>query len=185
MAACECYIAMLEMDDYLWALNIEEQQVVVEPMEYLEEISLDDNIPSRITCIGTQANPLVCKELDLFLKNIQDAFTWSHKDTPRINPSVMVHKLNVSSSFLPIRQKKRVFAQERDKAIAKEVRKLLEAKFNREVYYPEWLANVVMVKNANGKWRMCIDFADLNRAYLKDSYPFLHIDLLVDSTTGQ
>ena len=70
---------------------------------------------------------------------------------PGINPSVMVHKLNVSPSFLPIRQKKRVFAQERANAIAEEVRKLLEADFIREVYYPDWLANVVMVKKANGK----------------------------------
>ena len=48
---------------------------------------------------------------------------------PGIDPSIMVHKLNVSSLFPPVRQKKRVFAQEREKAIAEEVRKLLEADF--------------------------------------------------------
>ena len=63
----------------------------------------------------------------------------------------MVHKLNVSSTFPQVWQKKRVFAQEWDKAIAEEVRKLLEADFIREVYYPDWLANVVMVKKANEK----------------------------------
>ena len=71
---------------------------------------------------------------------------------PRIDPSVIVHKLNVNPASSPIRQKKRVFAQKRDIAIAEEVRKLLEADFIREVYYPDWLANVVMVKKANGKW---------------------------------
>ena len=75
-----------------------------------------------------------------------------------------------------------MFAQERDKAIAEEVRKLLEAGFIREVYYPDWLANVVMVKKPNGKWRMCVDFTDLNRACSKDSYPLPQIDTLVDST---
>ena len=49
-----------------------------------------------------------------------------------------------------------MFAQEWDKAIAEEVRKLLEADFIREVYYPDWLANVIMVKKANKKWRMCV-----------------------------
>ena len=88
----------------------------------------------------------------------------------------------MSPSFSPIRQKKRVFAQERDKAIAEEVQKLLEADFIREVYYPDWLANVVMVKKANGKWRMCVNFTDLNKACLKDSYPFSWIDTLVDLT---
>ena len=97
-----------------------------------------------------------------------------------IDPSVMVHRLNVSPSFPPIWQKKRVFAQERDKAIADEVRKLLEAGFIQEVYYPDWLANVVMVKKANGNWRMCVDFTDLNKACSKDSYPLRRIDTLVD-----
>ena len=65
-----------------------------------------------------------------------------------------------------------------------EVNKLLTANFIREVHYPEWLANVVMVKKANGKWRMCIDFTDLNQAYPKDSFPLPRIDQLVDSTAG-
>ena len=43
-----------------------------------------------------------------------------------------------------------------------EVDKPLTAKFIREVYFPEWLANVVMMKKANRKWRMCADFTDLN-----------------------
>ena len=98
---------------------------------------------------------------------------------PRIDPSFIVHKLNMNPTSSPIQQKKRVFIPKRDKAIAKEVKKLLEAGFIREVYYPDWLANVVMVKKANGKWRMCVDFIDLNRACPKDSYPFPRIDTLL------
>ena len=101
---------------------------------------------------------------------------------PGIDPLVMVHRLNVSPSFPPIRQKKRMFAQERDQAIAEEVRKLQEAGFIREFYYPNWLVNVVMVKKANRKWRMRVDFTVLNKACPKDSYPFLRVDILVDST---
>ena len=65
-----------------------------------------------------------------------------------------------------------------------EVEKLLTAGFIREVYYPEWLANVVIVKKSNGKWRMCVDFTNLNNACPNDSFPFPRIDQLVDSTTG-
>ena len=57
-----------------------------------------------------------------------------------------------------------------------EVNKLLVANFIQEVYYPKWLANVVMVKKANGRWRMCVDFMDLNQAYLKDRFPLPRID---------
>ena len=102
MVAYECHIAMLEMDDHLQALNIEERRIAVEPTENLEEISLDDNIPGRVTCIGTQANPLVRKELALFLKNNRDVFAWSHEDMPGISMNTMVHKLNIYPSFPPV-----------------------------------------------------------------------------------
>ena len=58
-----------------------------------------------------------------------------------------------------------------------EVNKLFAANFIREVYYPEWLANVVMVKNANGKWRMCVDFTNLNQACPKDNFPLPRMNL--------
>ena len=61
-----------------------------------------------------------------------------------------------------------------------EVERLLTAGLIQEVYYPQWLANVVMVKKSNGKWRMCVDFTNLNNACPKDSFPLLRIDQLVD-----
>ena len=64
----------------------------------------------------------------------------------------------------------------------KEFRNLQDVDFIRKVYYPDWLANLVMVKKANGKWRMCVDFTDLNKACPKDSYPFSRVDVLVNST---
>ena len=102
----------------------------------------------------------------------------------RIDPNAITHYLNVYPSSKPVRQKKRVFAPKRDNAIKEEVQKLTIAQFIREVYYPDWLANVVMVKKANGKWRMCVDFTNLNKACPKDSYPLPRIDQLVDSTVG-
>ena len=101
-----------------------------------------------------------------------------------IDPSVITHQLNMYPSSKLVRQKKRVFAPEQDKAIKEEVQKLISTQFIREVYHLDWLANVMMVKKANGKWRKCIDFTDLNKAYPKDSYPLPRIDQLVDSTAG-
>ena len=101
---------------------------------------------------------------------------------PEIDPSIMVHKLNMSPVFPPICQKKKVFAWERDQAIAEKVCKLQEVDFIREVYYPNWLVNLVMVKKSNKKWRMCADFIDLNKACPKDSYPLPWVDILVDFT---
>ena len=78
----------------------------------------------------------------------------------------------------------RIFAPKHNKAVTEEVKKLLEVDFIREVFYPDWLANVVMVKKSNGKWRICVDFIDPNKACLKDSFPLPRIDQLVDLIAG-
>ena len=156
---------------------------MAEPVEELKKITLDESRPEWTIRMGTLASLPIRRALAAFLRMNLDVFAWSHEDMPGIDPSVIVYRLNVNLAYSPIRQKKRVFTQKQDKAIAEEVRKLLEAGFIREVYYPDWLANVVMVKKANRKWRMCVDFMDLNKACPKDSYPLPRIDTLVDSTT--
>ena len=137
MAARECYIAMLELEDYQQTMYIREQWTAPELVEELEEITLDESRPERRTRMGTLASPLIHQNLTGFLRMNQDVFAWSPEDMPGIDPSVIVHRLNVNPTSSPIQQKKRVFAHERDKAIADEVRKLLEVGFIREVYYPD------------------------------------------------
>ena len=101
-----------------------------------------------------------------------------------IDPAVITHRLKVRPSFKPVKQKRRSFAPERQKAINEEVGKLLQENAIREVEYPKLLANVVLVKKANGKWRLCIDFTYINRACPNDSFPLPRIDLIVDATAG-
>jgi hypothetical protein len=63
------------------------------------------------------------------------------------------------------------------------VERLLESGAIREVQYPVWLSNTVVVEKKNGKWRVCIDFTDLNKACLKDPFSLPRIDQLVDSAS--
>ena len=101
---------MLEMDDSLQTRCIEEQWTVAKPMEGLEEVLLDNSRPERTIRIGTLDSTLVRQAFIAFLKDNQDVFAWSHEDMTGIDPLIIVHKLNVSPSFPPICQKKRVFA---------------------------------------------------------------------------
>ena len=139
------------MDKQVETLNIEEKRVVAEPTEALADISLDESNPERCTRVGVDLEGKIKEDLVQFLKKNIDVFAWSHEDMPGIDPSIITHRLNVCPSFKPVRQKKRVFAHERDNAVKDEVQKLMATKFIREVYYPDWLANVVMVKKAIGK----------------------------------
>ena len=69
-----------------------------------------------------------------------------------IHPSVASHRLNILPSSRPVRQRVRRFHLDRQKIIWDEVDKLLEVGFIREVEYPDWLANVVVVPKKEGKW---------------------------------
>jgi hypothetical protein len=73
---------------------------------------------------------------------------------------------------------------ERIEAIEKQVKELLDAGFFREIRYAEFLSNVVMVKKANGNWRMCTNYTDLNKACPKDPFPLPYIDKLVNNSAG-
>ena len=140
--------------------------------------------PLKTVQVGAQLPEEERTRLLEFLRANTDMFAWSAADMPGIPPEVITHRLNVDPSCRPVRQKKRSFAMERQKAINEEVEKLLAAGFVREVQYPSWLANVVMVRKSSGKWRICVDYTDLNRACPKDSFPLPKIDQLVDTTSG-
>ena len=96
MAARECYIAMLEFEDYQQTMYIGEQRTVAKPVEELEEIILDESRPEQMTRMGTLASPLIRQDLVGFLRMNQDVFAWSHEDMPGIDSSVIVHILNVN-----------------------------------------------------------------------------------------
>jgi hypothetical protein len=111
-----------------------------------------------------------------FLRANADIFAWSPSDMPGIPREVAEHSLNILPHSRAVQQRLRRFDEERRRAIGAELRKLLEAGFIKEVLHPTWLANPVLVKKKNGKWRMCIDYTSLNKACPK--VPFLcHISI--------
>ena len=139
LATRECYLAMSAMDEQMQTMNIEERRILAEPIEVLEDVLLDESNPEKFTKIGTSMGEKTKQDLIGFLKKNTDVFAWSHKDMPRIDPSVITYRLNVSPSYKPVRRKKWVFSPERDNAIKEEVHKLVTTEFVREVYYPDWL----------------------------------------------
>ena len=153
------------------------------PSEELEPVQLGDQ-PEHLVYIGSKLAEDIRSSLIRFLEQNMEAFAWKQEDMGGVDPAVITHRLNINPSFKLVKQKRRSFALERQKVINEEVGKLLQAKAIREVEYPEWLANVVLVKKANDKWRLCIDFTDINRACSKDSFPLPRIDIIVDATVG-
>ena len=168
---------MASKESHTWIIKEKSPETI----EALETVELVEGEPTKVKNIGANLSPGMKKGVVEFLKRNLDVFAWSHKDMPGISENVIQHQLNMDPGKKPVQQRRKVFALERNKAIMDEVNKLLAAKFIREVYYLEWLANVVIVKKANGKWRMWVDFSNLNQACPKDSFPLPPIDQLVDS----
>ena len=174
--AKECYSASMKQKTvdniYLDELDMRDEVLTrPEPSEELEPVSLDDD-PEHLAYIGSKLAEDLKSPLTHFLRQNKDVFAWKQADMGGIDPTIITHRLNVSPFFKPVKQKRRSFALERQKAMNEEVGKLLQAGAIREVEYPEWLANVVLVKKANGKWRLCIDFTDVNKSMPKRQFPF-------------
>ena len=116
------------------------------------------------------------------LREYLDVFAWTPEEMPGIDSKVIFHSLGVDPAHRPVMQKRRRSAAHHVAVVMEEVDKLLHAKAIREVHYPEWLSNMVVVKKKNGTWRVCVDFTSLNKACPKDSFHMPKIDQLVDST---
>ncbi|XP_019151001.1 PREDICTED: uncharacterized protein LOC109147799 [Ipomoea nil] len=102
---------------------------------------------------------------------------------PGVDRSIISHRLVVDPSHRPVIQKKRYLANDRREFVKKEVSTLLAAGHIREVKYPDWFPNLVLVPKPPA-WRMCVDYTDLNKACPKDPFPLPRIDQLVDKTAG-
>ncbi|RYR34843.1 hypothetical protein Ahy_A10g049885 [Arachis hypogaea] len=124
------------------------------------------------------------EELSQLLKQNRDLFAFTPADMPGINPDLMSHHLAVDPQAKPVAQRRRKMSPDRAAEIKKQVKALLEANFIRELPYTTWLANVVLVRKSNRKWRMCVDYTDLNKACPKDAFPLPNIDGLVDAASG-
>ncbi|GJV94850.1 reverse transcriptase domain-containing protein [Tanacetum coccineum] len=148
------------------------------------QVAIHPEYPEQTIAIGSTLTEEGQKELCGLLRCHLGVFAWKPADMTGVPRHVAEHRLNIREGFLPVRQKKRGQAPERNKAIREEVEKLVDAGIMKEVHYHSWLSNPVMVKKHDDNWRMCVDFKDLNKACPKDGYPLPEIDWKVESLCG-
>ncbi|XP_056843167.1 uncharacterized protein LOC108808448 [Raphanus sativus] len=152
--------------------------------EPVVSIYLDESYPERCVEIGANLREPLKAELIACLQNNLNTFDWTAEDMPGIDISITCHKLNIDQTHKPVKQKRQKLGPERATAVNEEVEKLLKVRSITEVKYPDWIANPIVVKKKNGKWRVCVDFTYLNKACPKDCFPLPHIDRPVEATAG-
>ena len=151
--------------------------------EDLVKITIEDD-PEKFFQVGSQLPQQEREELVEFLKQNIDVFAWNTYEAPRVDPNFICHHLNVNPLVIPKKQLLRRPSKEHAEAVRQKVTKLKQAGTIKKVFYPEWLANTVVVKKKSGKWQVCVDFTDLNRACPKNPFPMPKIEQLVDATVG-
>ena len=120
--------------------------------------------------------PIEKAELVKFLKPNIDVFAWNAYNISGIDPGWACHQLNISPKVVQRKQPPRRSSKDHVEAIRTEVNKLKQARAIKEIFYLEWLANTVVVKNKNRKWQVCVDFTNLNKVCPKDSFLIPRID---------
>ncbi|GJT68198.1 reverse transcriptase domain-containing protein [Tanacetum coccineum] len=157
---------------------------VIQTAEERIKVAIHPEYPEQTITIGStiieEGRMALC---ELLRRNL-DIFAWKPEDMIGVPRYLAEHCLNVREGCLPVRQKKRSQAPERNKAIQEEVGKLVDACIMKEVHYHRCLSNLVMVKKHDNSWRMCVDFKDPNKACPKDRYPLPKIDWKVQSLCG-
>jgi hypothetical protein len=143
-----------------------------EAAEQTKEVPLDPTAPEgKALRISSTLNPKLEVVLIDFLHTNTDIFAWIPSDMPGTLREVAEHSLDILPHSRAVQQWLRRFHEERRRAIGVELQKLLKAGFIKEVFHPTWLANPVLVKKNNGKWRMCVDYTSLNKACPKVPFP--------------
>ena len=152
-------------------LCLQKEESTAELIEELIEVQVDPSEPSRVVKISKGLQGELAQQLTEFMCQNLDVFAWIHVDMVGIHPEIMCHQLNIDPQAKPVRQKRRALDADYYKVLQDEVDLLLKIGFIKESYYPDWLANLILVVKLNGKWRTYIDFTNLNKLCPKDGFP--------------
>lgn len=154
------------------------------PTKDTKVVQIDPDDASKTVRMGCGlSNKHELTLIDFLLRN-QDFFAWKPSDMLGIPREGAEHSLNILPGAKPVKQHLRCFDNKKQKATEEEIARLLAVGFIKELFHPEWIANLILVQKKNGAWRMCVDYTNLNKACPKVPYLLPRINQLVDSATG-
>jgi hypothetical protein len=159
--------------------------ILVPPKEVdVMKIDLGTSDPSKTATISSHLPKEFKLALANFLWDNNDIFAWKLTDMPGVPRKLAEHIIDLNEGSKPVKQRLRRFSPNKKADIKKEIMKPLVAGFILEILHPDWLANPVLVQKDSNKWRMCVEYMNLNKYCPKDPFGLLCIDHIVDSTAG-
>ncbi|XP_030508935.1 uncharacterized protein LOC115723586 [Cannabis sativa] len=184
----ECYNTALKIAEKKKSVNViyllkapllRHEFFRIEEIPHTEKPDLDPRILDYTNIAQAAEETIDQERLVTFLKQNLDVFAGKHSDMVKIPPEVMCHRLNINLDARRVRQKRRKMDPVRYQVLKEEVDRLLACDFIKESFYPNWLANPVLVLKPNGSWHTCIDFTDLNKACPRTTFLYLALTSLL------
>lgn len=120
------------------------------------------------------------KPIHLLKKN-KKSFVWGYTDMQGIHPETCTHHIYTDTSIQPARQPQRRMNPMLKEIVRDELQKLLKVKFIYPISDNQWVSPLVIVPKKNGKWQVCVDYREINKATLKDYFPLPFIDQVLDT----
>jgi hypothetical protein len=150
----------------------------------LEEIDSGLRDKPRPTFISKKLDPSLREPMIALLKEYSDCFAYDYTEMPGLDRSIIEHRLPLKKGFQPFQQWAHQMRTEVLEEVKKEIEKMLEVGFIRLWRYAEWISSIVPVQKKDGRWWVCVDFRDLNRATPKDEYPMPIAETLINVAAG-
>eukprot|EP00253_Pinus_taeda_P020812 PITA_20812 len=141
--------------------------------------------PGKTLNIGTHLDSSQEEKLIQLLRKYQKEFTWGYTDMHEIHPETCTHHIYIDSNVKPVRQPQRRMNPMLQDVVREELQKLLRVNFIYPISDSQWVSPLVVVPKKNGKWRICVDYRQLNKATLKDYFPLPFIDQVLDTLAGK
>ncbi|KAL3689878.1 hypothetical protein R1sor_016187 [Riccia sorocarpa] len=150
-----------------------------------EEINIGTQEEPKLVKIGNHLSEEQKKGIIKLLKDYSRVFAWTYEDMKGVPPEICQHKIKLLPSTKPMVQRPYRMNPNYAETVKKEIDKLKEADFIYPVKEYDWLSPIVIVPKKNGKLRVCVDYRKLNEFTVKDPYPILFIDDILDKVAGR
>jgi hypothetical protein len=150
----------------------------------LEEVDIGPGDKPRLTFISKKLDSSLQEPMIALLKEYSNCFAWDYMEMPGLDRRIVEHRLPLKKGFQPFHQRARQMRTDVLVEVKKEIEKMLEAGFIRPCRYAEWISGIVPVHKKDGRWRVCVDFRNLNRATPKDDYPMVGAETLINTAAG-
>jgi len=119
------------------------------------------------------------------LRKYKEAFAWDYPDMKGIDPQLFTHHIYIEKDVRPVRQPQRILNPHLKDVVKAELQKLLDVNIIYPISYSKWVSPLMVVPKKSWKWRICVDYRELNKATQKDHFPLPFTDQVLDTLAGK